>query len=160
MQKLDKVIGICNIVILFCIFIFLIQTYLRKLHLTKFVWICLLQLMLCTAAIGTLQIVFANNDTRKHCGLIMQEFYVTEVVILFNLSMQIGYKTAVASYEINEFASKGMLPSERTKKITNCVMIIISCFTLTVTIVSLVINLAWRNNQTKLPTFNYAMSWV
>ena len=42
MGTLDRVIGISNIVILVCIIIFLIQTYLRKLHLTKFVWICLL----------------------------------------------------------------------------------------------------------------------
>lgn len=73
----------------------------------------------------------------------MNLFYVIEIVILFNVSMQIGYKTAAASHGISEFATKGVLPSEKKKKVTNCVMIIISCITFAIVLLSLITNMVW-----------------
>ena len=107
MDTLSLIVGSCNIVIFFALIVFIIAVCWRKQHLTRFVWICLFQVMFCTAAVGSCQLAFSQRQYTKNCNFIQKMIYVMEILVIFNLSMLLSFKTNRTCQEINDFACKG-----------------------------------------------------
>ena len=94
----------------------MIRSCLKKSKFSKIIWFGLSNLVFSSAVVAAGQIAFSKIDS-KNCNFGLDMIYGAENIILFNLSMLIGYKTYCICHEVNEFAIKGNLPGEREKKI-------------------------------------------
>ena len=116
MHVLNIIIGCLNIAIFLTISIFMIRSCLKKSKFSRINWFGFWNLVFSTGVVASGQISFSKIES-KNCNFGLDMIYGAENIILFNLSMLIGYKTYCICHEVNEFSIKGSLPGEREKKI-------------------------------------------
>ena len=90
--------------------------------------------------------------------------YGVENIIIFNLSIIIGFRTYILCNEISEFALKGNLPSERAKKYKLWIVRIMWFCSGSYVLVYLIIGLSNVLDPNKsidlLNSFNYVTGWI
>ena len=164
MRYLNLVTGFANIAFVLIILIFMIQTKLRKNRLTPFVWMCLSNLLFCSIITGVGQIYYADIFKSENCNFGLNLIYGVENIIIFNLSIIVGFRTYILCNEISEFALKGNLPSERAKKYKHWIVRIMWFCSGSYLLVYLIIGFTNVLNSSKpidlLNSFNYVTNWI
>ena len=77
-------------------------------------------------------VLVTRPDTNKYnCGLLLRESIASQTIMLYLVSMLMGYKTCGVCFDVKEFAINGNLPTERRKKCHKFVLTSIWVFTIT-----------------------------
>ena len=114
LQTVNHISGICNYVLFAAFIVFMGVTLLKGNKLERSTWLSLI-----TLSISTLTIALTQSLTQipsKYCNFSLHIVYCVDNVILFNISMLLAQAVYFVARDILEFAMKGNLPSELTKK--------------------------------------------
>ena len=162
MEVLNVTTGVLNALLFLVILTFMVFSCVRSHRLTRFEWISLSNLAYATGSVALGQITIRHIDS-KQCNFSLHLIYSVEVLILFNLSMIIGYKVYRISHEIYEFSINGNLPSEKSKKCERIIIFTIWGLSLLYLCLFLFLQYYWHfanHSPRKLEIFNFSAQWM
>lgn len=92
MTTLNLVTGVANWLIFAAIIAYMVVSCMRKHRMTGFTWVSLVYLASAVLMVAVGQVLFAN-PVESLCSFPLHLIYGVENIMLFNLSVLIGYKT-------------------------------------------------------------------
>jgi len=111
----DLVLGTCNFLLFVAIIGFMAVTLFRKNKLQRDAWISLFLLTFSVLIIAVSQAILPTFGT-KNCSFTVYMMNTIDTILLFNISMVLAHKIYLVSSDVLEFALRGNLRSERSKK--------------------------------------------
>ena len=111
----DLVSGTCNFLLFVAIIGFMAVTLFRKNKLQRDAWISLILLTFSVLIIAVSQANLSTFRT-KNCSFTVYMLNTIDAILLFNISMVLAHKIYLVSSDVLEFALRGNLRSERSKK--------------------------------------------
>ena len=124
-SRVEKFFGTMHLIIMLIVLAYLIGSYIRKHRLSKFQWVFLIVLMFIELFTAIVQYGYfgLGDDDNHNCFYSDKVFYGSGEILLFNMSILIGYKLYLEIDNLYEFAVKGNLMSTWRRRRNHCILV-------------------------------------